>query len=73
MSKSKKIPQKIPPKEETDIMATLMLKEAFDNEVVYVLVRIGKRIVMLNKEEFMSIYVPTGDRLSKIAKKIKKG
>ena len=49
-------------KEETDILATLMLKEAFDNEVVYVHVKIGKHIVMLTKEEFMRIYIPKNNQ-----------
>jgi hypothetical protein len=47
-----------PAKEETDILETLMLKEAFDNDVIYIHVKIGKHIVMLSKKEFLDIYVP---------------
>jgi len=53
-----KIKKKKLNREETDILATLMLKEAFDKEVVYVHVKIGKHLVMLTVDEFKNIYIP---------------
>jgi len=60
--------KKLIKKEEVDIIETLMLKEAFDNDVISVHVKIGNRIVMLSKDEFIKIYVPSGDRLGKLVK-----
>lgn len=44
--------------EKINILAAVMLKEAFDKEVVYVHVKIGKYIVMLTPDEFTDIYIP---------------
>jgi hypothetical protein len=60
--------KKLIKKEEVDIIETLMLKEAFDNDVISVHVKIGNRIVMLSKDEFIKIYVPSSDRLGKLVK-----
>lgn len=41
-----------------NILAAVMLKEAFDKEVVCVHVKIGKYKVMLTPAEFINIYIP---------------
>lgn len=45
-------------KEKVNILVAVMLKEAFDKEVVYVHVKIGKYTVLLTPGEFMDIYIP---------------
>ena len=42
----------------TNILTAVMLKEAFDKEVVCVHVKIGKYTVMLTPAQFIDIYIP---------------
>ena len=44
--------------EKVNILTAVMLKEAFDKEVVYVHVKIDKYTVMLTPAEFTDIYIP---------------
>lgn len=50
--------QKNKQKEKINILTAVMLKEAFDKEVAYVHVKIGKYTVMLTPKEFIDIYIP---------------